>query len=368
MKLNILHLVSIAAAQITSCEFRGPQEWCSLANGTTFPLSCHVTGSQTWCSNPGGSDFLRGQSAFALNGTTSATTTSGTNSTATGSEEEEEEEANCHFHAGVEHCVGGAKSSRSCAGTKRDYNIPLRIGALFVVLVTSAIACLSPILLTRFTQLSTSGIVFIMIKNFGAGVVISTALIHLMTHATLLFASECLGHLQYEGVVAAFIMAGIFLSFLVEYAGWRLVARRADNAQLSETSSTSSVKEASGKQAAKIDEGEIGVVSDKTHAPGAATRGQRKFDLISVLVMEAGILFHSVFIGITCIVTPDSGFGQIFAVIIFHQMFEGLALAARIADSSTTFRTKMLLCLGFTLITPMGMGIGIGMQISWSME
>ena len=48
---------------------------------------------------------------------------------------------NCHVHAGVEHCTGanGESGPVSCAKVDRDYNVPLRIGLLFVMLVTSSI-------------------------------------------------------------------------------------------------------------------------------------------------------------------------------------------------------------------------------------
>src|SRR5690554_5963987 len=56
--------------------------------------------------------------------------------------EEEAEEVSCHFHAGVEHCTGGAASeaANSCTAQTRTYNLPIRIGALFIVMATSAIA------------------------------------------------------------------------------------------------------------------------------------------------------------------------------------------------------------------------------------
>src|SRR5689334_8266307 len=47
--------------------------------------------------------------------------------------------------------------------------------------------------------------------------------IQLFTHAVLMFQNECLGELEYESTAAAILMAGIFLSFLVEYLGIRLV-------------------------------------------------------------------------------------------------------------------------------------------------
>jgi zinc transporter 1/2/3 len=69
-----------------------------------------------------------------------------------------------------------------------------------------------------------------------------------------------------------------------------------------------------------------------------------------------------VVIGITLAVTPNSFFATLFVVIIFHQMFEGLALGTRIAalPSSTSTVTKFIMALIFALVTPLGMAIGIG--------
>lgn len=41
-----------------------------------------------------------------------------------------------------------------------------------------------------------------------------------------MFANPCLGEMSYEGTTAAVVMAGIFLCFLIEYIGMRIVAAR----------------------------------------------------------------------------------------------------------------------------------------------
>jgi zinc transporter 1/2/3 len=68
-------------------------------------------------------------------------------------------------------------------------------------------------------------------------------------------------------------------------------------------------------------------------------------------------------IGLTLIVAGDSFFLTLFAVILFHQMFEGIALGTCIAGLPSTkasFLQKSLMATAFALITPIGMAIGIG--------
>jgi solute carrier family 39 (zinc transporter), member 1/2/3 len=63
------------------------------------------------------------------------------------------------------------------------------------------------------------------------------------------------------------------------------------------------------------------------------------------------------------VVAGDSGFITLFIVILFHQMFEGIALGTCIAGLSSvaaSLTSKLLMATGFALVTPIGMAIGIG--------
>jgi hypothetical protein len=74
----------------------------------------------------------------------------------------------------------------------------------------------------------------------------------LFTHANLMFTNPCL-ELQYEATTAAIVMAGLFVSFTVDYACHRLA-----------------------KGAAK-----------------RTTGATQNADPVTVIVLEAGIIFHS---------------------------------------------------------------------------
>ncbi|EEU46264.1 uncharacterized protein NECHADRAFT_38445 [Fusarium vanettenii 77-13-4] len=322
---------------------------------------CHSHGSEMYCVDSDGEDVAEGH------------------------EEEEAAEADenehCHFHAGVEHCTGGSdsesesseagsSSSSSCQPRQRDYNIGLRVGLLFVILATSAIGVFGPILLHKMMPTKLN-LVLIVLKQFGTGIIISTAFVHLFTHAFLMFSNECIGELGYEATTAAIVMAGLFLSFLVEYIGHRVVLAKA-----------------------------------KASAALSSTERKSVFlstEVLSILVMEAGIIFHSLLIGLTLVVSGDEYFITLFIVILFHQMFEGIALGSRIATIGTaadaevvtaarpsqetssaqdsdkapcpaettsceevapptglTLRKKLGLAALFAFTTPIGMAIGIG--------
>ncbi|RYO96258.1 hypothetical protein DL765_011639 [Monosporascus sp. GIB2] len=321
---------------------------------------CHAHGDTAYCVAPDGSDVeILGYEVQG--GGTEEADSHGED----GHDQPAEEGQNCHFHAGVEHCVGPSSEESSeestaarCEKRDRDYNIGLRVGLLFVMLAAGLFGTVGPIFLAMALP-PKFGVVFSIVKQFGTGVIISTAFVHLYTHATLMLTNDCLGELKYESTTSAIVMAGIFVSFLIEYISHRVAK----------------------------------------HFWGSSDN-----DAMSVLILEAGIIFHSILIGITVVVAGDGYFVTLFVVIIFHQMFEGIALGTRIAAIGSPARngshgdkphshglgghasadaspnlgdnasngaaspgwktpsllTKLLMAIAFAITTPIGMAIGIG--------
>lgn len=86
--------------------------------------------------------------------------------------------------------------------------------------------------------------------------------------------------------------------------------------------------------------------------------------LISIFVLEFGIIFHSVFIGLTLAVSGEE-FKDLYIVLVFHQMFEGFGLGTRLATApwpKNKVWTPWLLGLAFGLTTPIAIAIGLGVR------
>ena len=88
---------------------------------------------------------------------------------------------------------------------------------------------------------------------------------------------------------------------------------------------------------------------------------------LQCLLLEAGILFHSIFIGMAVSVATGTQFVVLLIAICFHQTFEGFALGARIAglipalfDASSPKPWLMALAYGMT--TPIGQLLGLGLH------
>ncbi|KAJ9660911.1 high-affinity Zn(2+) transporter zrt1 [Neophaeococcomyces mojaviensis] len=373
---------------ITGCHLHATDVFCidghgdevvvSLTGTPTSPLpaqytDCHAHGSESYCVDPEGNDVL------VLN-TTEAGHDDAEDQGHT--DEASEGEVNCHFHAGVEHCVaaGESESSTEAAATcdappTRDYNVGLRVGSIFIILATSGLAVFFPLFLHKLPFGKINGTIFTMIKQFGTGIIISTAFVHLYTHAYLMFTNNCLTGIDYEATTSAVVMAGLFVAFLVEYSGYRyVISKEQKKDHCHHTTGASGGNEEGLTMGADTKNIQGNTASSSPLQDISHSHAPANFNpntLLAVGVMEAGILFHSVLLGLTLVVAPDSSsntsgyYKTLLAVIVFHQFFEGLALGARIAlltNSSLHFGiwSKMLMAVAFTLITPLGMAIGIG--------
>lgn len=91
------------------------------------------------------------------------------------------------------------------------------------------------------------------------------------------------------------------------------------------------------------------------------TPDEQKRLLLQCLLLEAGILFHSVFIGMAISVATGPPFVVFLIAIAFHQTFEGLALGSRIAalHFPRSSPRPWLMVLAYGTTTPLGQAIGL---------
>lgn len=85
----------------------------------------------------------------------------------------------------------------------------------------------------------------------------------------------------------------------------------------------------------------------------------RKMSL-NITLLEGGILFHSIFVGMTVSITTD-GFIVLLIAILFHQFFEGLGLGSRIAavPYPKGAARPWILVVAFGTTAPIGQAIGL---------
>jgi zinc transporter ZupT len=90
--------------------------------------------------------------------------------------------------------------------------------------------------------------------------------------------------------------------------------------------------------------------------------------VMQCFLLEMGILFHSIFIGMSLAVAVGNDFIVLLIAIVFHQTFEGLALGVRIADIKWSPRALQpwIMAIAYGCTTPGGMAIGIATHTLYS--
>ncbi|KAG7531376.1 hypothetical protein FFLO_04373 [Filobasidium floriforme] len=274
-----------------------------------------------------------------------------------------------------------------CAASYDDSRHGLRIASIFIILVTSIIGTLAPVLLRRTKSVFAHPLVFDFCKFFGSGVIIATAFMHLLTPAFEALGSECLsgGWTEYDWAPAIAMMS-VYAIFFAEVAAYRIGNKRME--KLGMTYNTHADAEAEhghshahenlnngnalDESISPIGSSEEGVagVNDSLDADAARTdydisTSEGVAQLIAVAVLEFGVILHSIVIGLTLALSDE--FVTLFIVIIFHQMFEGLGLGSRLSQLRLPHKMRLAPYAAgilYALMTPLGVAIGLGVRES----
>lgn len=102
---------------------------------------------------------------------------------------------------------------------------------------------------------------------------------------------------------------------------------------------------------------------------GDSPESERIFreQIAAFLILEFGVLFHSVIIGLNLGVVGEE-FSTLYPVVVFHQAFEGLGIGARLSSIPFPRRLSWMpwaLCFAYGLTTPIALAIGLGLGTTY---
>ncbi|KAI4854074.1 ZIP zinc/iron transport family [Aureobasidium sp. EXF-8845] len=301
--------------------------------------------------------------------------------------------------------------------SSNDYNghLGARISALFVILIVSTAVTFFPVLAKRVRWLKIPLVVYLFARYFGAGVIIATAFIHLLDPAySEIGPQTCVGMTGGWAVYSwppAIVLVSVMDVFLLDLASKRYVETRygQQNDESVEDLITTSRRSVSNRHPdagnfppvlLQNDDLEAGAqaeveaeqkghqdmipTSSESHAAfsddmnkiedpivlvklEAAQNQAYKQQIAAFLVLEFGVIFHSVVIGLNLGVVGKE-FSTLYPVLVFHQSFEGLGIGARM--SAIPFPKKSwlpwFLCAAYGLTTPIAIAIGLGVRTTYN--
>ncbi|WEW59643.1 low-affinity Zn(2+) transporter zrt2 [Emydomyces testavorans] len=282
--------------------------------------------------------------------------------------------------------VRHAPSQLCQIGNGYDGNMNLRISAIFTLLVGSLLGALFPILVRqdphspRKRRIRVPAWVFFATKFFGSGVIVATAFVHLMAPAHMALSDPCLtGPIKSYPWVEGIMLMTVILLFFLELMVIRYA--RFDDGQNHGVpdDSQSEVGEiiVHGEEHKSHGPGQNHLDHSQDHPSDAASNPvdgahtalfeDYTAQLTAVFILEFGIIFHSIFIGLTLAVAGKE-FKTLYVVLPFHQTFEGLALGTRVATipwPRSKWLTPYMLAIAFGLSTPIAVAIGLGVRNSY---
>ncbi|PHU11901.1 Zinc transporter 5 [Capsicum chinense] len=226
-----------------------------------------------------------------------------------------------------------------------------KMAALASILFASTIGVCIPVLGKAVPALSPERNFFFVIKAFAAGVILSTGFIHVLPDAFESLTSPCLkenpwGKFPFSGFVA---MVAAMSTLMID------------------TYATSYYNKKFINSGVVVQSGD-GVVHANSHGHvhgSASIMANPESELLRYRVisqvLELGIIVHSVIIGIALGASQSpKTIKPLVAALTFHQFFEGMGLGGSIAQAKLKSRAIAIMALFFSLTTPIGIAIGLG--------
>lgn len=222
-----------------------------------------------------------------------------------------------------------------------------RLACAVFLLLASAAGVAPPLLARSPADGSSTGSTpaALRLKAFSAGVMLALAVLHVIADSFARLAASS-GAVSLAGCA---VLGGFLFSFF------------ADRLALDALEGAARGSKGSGG-CGSDDEGRPG--HSFGHSHGAlllAHPAARK--LATAHLLEASVLVHSVIIGadLGASPAPRSEALAFAGVLAVHQLFEGAALGAVVADTGTSARRKVMLAAAFCLTTPLGVLLGVAL-------
>jgi len=263
-----------------------------------------------------------------------------------------------------------------------DGNMGGRISAIFVILVTSLIATLFPVVSMRVKWMRIPEIAYVIAKMFGSGVIVATAFIHLMDPAyASIGGNACVGMTgnwsSYPWCPAIMLASAVFIFIVDAYCDffadiwYGIHSHLVDNIPGIQGSPVHPSVDHTHTHT-DVEDCASSIVSAKEKLDESEISEPEKVDVefysqfAGFLILEFGVIFHSVMIGLT--LGSSEEYRTLYPVLVFHQAFEGLGIGSRLSTIPFPKGKKWwpyVLSIAYSMTTPIAIAIGLGVRESY---
>lgn len=245
--------------------------------------------------------------------------------------------------------------------TDYDGNMGLRISSIFVIMIFSCIGVFSPLIVYKIKWIRISQILHFFARFYGTGIIIGMVFIHLLQQSIEELGSPCLvGLWRSYNFSPILIIIGMISIFLLELFSLRYINLKYNKNSIHSGSTSLTHISSSDEDSPEL----------RKDLPDNMKNDFEKHDLnkylmkkniLTFIILELGIIFHSIIIGFTLAVTSDDEFVTLYIVLSFHQMFEGLGFGVRLFD---TVQDNNSVCNWFfafiySIIMPISIAVGL---------
>lgn len=251
----------------------------------------------------------------------------------------------------------GEAETDSCNNKKKA--LPLKIIAIFSILITSMIGVCLPLVTRSVPALSPERSLFVIVKCFAAGIILATGFMHVLPDSFDMLSSSCLKEnpwhkFPFTGFVA---MLSAIVTLMVDSMTTSIYSKKNKNEVLPESQGD--------REMAVVQDGH----SHGHHHYGTKLDVERSQLLryrVIAMVLELGIIVHSIVIGISLGASNNTcSIKGLVAALCFHQMFEGMGLGGCILQAEYKFVKKAVMAFFFSVTTPFGIALGMALSTTY---
>lgn len=225
-------------------------------------------------------------------------------------------------------------------------SLALRIGSVFAILFASGLGVALPLIANKMGVAVIDSPVLRCGTLFGAGVILATALVHMLAPALENLENECLDEKWRAYPIPMAVCLGTMLAAHL----LQLTIRRA-------------LKKKHNGGYSNLDAPHVGDGPHHGECHDLAEEIVMREQKASTILLEIGVASHSVIIGVVLGVAREEFIALAIALCV-HQFCEGLALSCVVLQAKFRARDLLLLALLYGLATPSGASVGVAVSAS----